>query len=159
MMNSLPCRHRAAFQLLLLATAGLTAACDNPPPWMGVTPNESGEPTILYNPCKENRLVRTVELTTPERPEEPISVGRVIWKIVSTEGSLTREFVPGEDHAGFQTETQLAESLLGKRLSARIDGVTLGSFDLNDLRASEVYSFHRGYRSLDAFWEYNTCRR
>lgn len=142
---------RAVVLLLLFAAlAALLTACDDPEPSIGLTLNTSNELVILYNPCNDDKLVRSVELQTPRT---------TIWHIESDEGSSLREFVVGEEPDGFRTTVPLAVSLEGQRLLVQISGIGIDYFSFSDLKGGQVVVIRRGTMSHEEFWARDTCGR
>ncbi len=100
--------------LILVTCAAVAAACDDPTPSIGVRVTSQGELMILWNPCHESRMAKSVELK---------SSGKVISRIESEEGSPRREFTVGVAPEGFSTSVPLAVDLIGIRLLPKVSGV------------------------------------
>ena len=140
---------RLAAAVSILACCLVSSACDDPISDIGLQVRGPDQLTILWNPCKQGRLATSVEL------EE--SGGRIVWQIKSERGSPLREFIVGEEPAGFVTVVPLSEELPGVRLSPSVSGVGPQFFDLTEIEPGRVLVIGDGNMSAEEFWARDTC--
>jgi hypothetical protein len=131
------------------------SACDGPEPAIGVVLADSGELTILFDPCSDTDMVRSVRLAMREAIE--IIRDTSIWEITSS-GSLSREFVVGEEAEGFVTSTPLASPIpADKPLRVTVNDIGPEYFTIDDLKAGAVFVVGRGPMTKDKFFARNNC--
>ncbi|MBK7124550.1 MAG: hypothetical protein IPH65_01305 [Dehalococcoidia bacterium] len=125
------------------------AACDDPKVAVGVFRDESGNLTILYDPCHEGRRVKSVELFVE---------GALAWAIRSEGGSGLREFAVGESAPdGFQVEQPLGEPIVAGRVRVEVNGVWSPVFAITEAPTGRVLVPGESAMSRDQFFARNTC--
>jgi hypothetical protein len=87
----------------LVVGAAMLSACENPGVAVGAF-GSCNELHLLYKPCQPDTLLFSVRVTAWDN-------SAVIWEISNPTGSLLREFVLGEEPAGFTSVVAFDGSL------------------------------------------------
>jgi hypothetical protein len=139
---------RLAWLVGTLGVALLLVGCDDPKAAVGLLVR-GDDLIVLYDPCKDGRLVESVELEASD--------DAVLWRIESETGSTLRQFVVGEEPPGFSTQVALDMDLHGRRLRVEVSDVGPQYFDLSEIEPDMVLVVGEGNMTPEEFWARDTC--